>query len=289
MIVGFAPGGTTDIVTRLIGQWLSDRFGQPFIIENRPGGNTNIATEAGARAAADGYTLTIVGTSQMINATLYDKLTVNLLRDYTFVAGLNESPLVLEVHPSVPVKTVPEFIAYAKGNPGKINLASFGAGSISHIAGERFKLTTGTDMTHVPYRGSGPMLTDLLGGQVHATFDNLPSSVEHIRSGKLRALAVTSVARSQAIPDIPVLNDFLPGYQTSALFGVGAPKNTPTEIVDKLNKEINAGLVDAKMKEWFVDRGGTPLVLSADAFAKLVSDEIETLGKVIRAANIKTE
>jgi tripartite-type tricarboxylate transporter receptor subunit TctC len=289
LIVGFAAGGTTDIVARLIGQWLSGRLGRPFVIENRPGGNTNIATEAGARAPADGYTLTIIGSSQMINATLYDKLTVNLLCDFTFVAGLNESPLVLEVHPSVPANSVPEFIAYAKANPGTINLASFGTGSISHVAGERFKLATGTDMTHVPYRGSSPMLTDLLGGQVQAAFDNLPTSLDHIRTGKLRVLAVTSAARSQALPDIPILSDFLPSYQMSALFGVAAPKSTPTEIVDKLNKEINAGLVDPKMEAWFAHVGGAPLVLSAAAFSKRVADEIEILGKTIRAAHIKVE
>ena len=212
VLVGFAPGGTTDIVTRLIGRWLSEQLRQPFIIENRPGANTNIATEAGASASGDGYTLTILGSTQTINETVYDKLTVKLNRDYTFIAGLNESPLVLEVHPEIPANTVPEFIAYAKANPGKINLASFGIGSISHVAGEIFKMATGTDMLHVPYRGSAPMLTDLLGGQVHAAFDNLPASLEYIRTGRLRALAVTTANRPDVLPNIPVLSEFVPGF-----------------------------------------------------------------------------
>jgi tripartite-type tricarboxylate transporter receptor subunit TctC len=289
IIVGFAAGGTTDIITRLIAQWLSERTGGQFIVENRPGASTNIATEAGARAPADGYTLTIVGSTHAINATLYDRLPVNLVRDYTFVAGINESPLVLEVHPSVPAKTVPEFIAYAKTNPGKINMASFGTGSISHVAGELFKMETGTNIVHVPYRGSAPMITDLLGGQVQATFDNLPASVEYIRTGKLRALAVTSADRSEAISGLPILSDFLPGYQATALFGIAAPKNTPTEIIDKLNREINAGLGDPKIKARFADLGGAPLVLSPAAFGTLIGDEVNKWGKVVRAANIKPE
>ena len=289
VLVGFAPGGTTDIVTRLMGRWLSERLGRPFIIENRPGANTNIATEAGASVPRDGYTLTILGSTQTINETVYDKLTVKLNRDYTFIAGLNESPLVLEVHPAVPANTVPEFIAYAKANPGKVNLASFGIGSISHVAGELFKMATGTDMLHVPYRGSAPMLTNLLGGQVHAAFDNLPASLEYIRTGRLRALAVTSVKRAEVLPDIPVLSDFVPGLEVSALFGVAAPRNTPVEIVDRLNKEINAGLADPNIKARLANLGGSPLILSPAGFTKLIADEVVKWGKVVRTAGIKLE
>jgi tripartite-type tricarboxylate transporter receptor subunit TctC len=289
VLVGFAPGGTTDIVTRLMGRWLSERLGRPFIIENRPGANTNIATEAGASVPGDGYTLTILGSTQTINETVYDKLTVKLNRDYTFIAGLNESPLVLEVHPAVPANTVPEFIAYAKANPGKVNLASFGIGSISHVAAELFKMATGTDMLHVPYRGSAPMLTNLLGGQVQAAFDNLPASLEYIRTGRLRALAVTSVKRAEVLPDIPVLSDFVPGLEVSALFGVAAPKNTPVEIVDRLNKEINAGLADPNIKARLANLGGSPLILSPAGFTKLIADEVVKWGKVVRTAGIKLE
>jgi tripartite-type tricarboxylate transporter receptor subunit TctC len=289
VLVGFAPGGTTDIVTRLIGRRLSERLGQPFIIENRPGANTNIATEAGASASGDGYTLTILGSTQTINETVYDKLTVKLNRDYTFIAGLNKSPLVLEVNPAVPANTVPEFIAYAKANPGKVNLASFGIGSISHVAGELFKTATGTDMLHVPYRGSAPMITDLLGGQVHAAFDNLPASLEYIRTGRLRALAVTTANRPDVLPNIPVLSEFVPGFEVSALFGVAAPKNTPVEIVDRLNKEINAGLADPNIKARLADLGGSPLILSPAGFTKLIADEVERWGKVVRTAGIKLE
>ena len=289
VLVGFAPGGTTDIVTRLMGRWLSERLGQPFIIENRPGANTNIATEAGASVPRDGYTLTILGSTQTINETVYDKLTVKLNRDYTFIAGLNESPLVLEVHPAVPANTVPEFIAYAKANPGKVNLASFGIGSISHVAAELSKMATGTDMLHVPYRGSAPMLTNLLGGQVHAAFDNLPASLEYIRTGRLRALAVTSVKRAEVLPDIPVLSDFVPSFEVSALFGVAAPKNTPVEIVDRLNKEINAGLADPNIKARLANLGGSPLILSPAGFTKLIADEVVKWSKVVRTAGIKLE
>ena len=289
MIVGFAAGGTTDIVTRLIGQWLSERLGQQFITENRPGANTIIATEAGAQAPADGYTLTIIGSGQVINESLYDRLTVKLNRDYTLVAGLNESPLVLEVHPAVPANTVPEFIAYAKANPGKLTLASFGTGSISHVAGELFKISTGTEMLHVPYRGSAPMLTDLLGGQVHAAFDVLPASIEHIRTRRLRVLATTSASRAEALPNTPALSEFLPGYETSALLGVAAPKNTPTEIVDMLNKHINEGLADPTIKARLAGLGGKPLILSPAAFSKLIADEVEKWGNVVRTAGIKPE
>ncbi len=244
IIVGFAAGGTTDIISRLIGQWLSERLGEQFIIENRPGASANLATEAVVRAPADGYTLLALVATNAINATLYDKLSFNLTRDIAPVAGLIRSPLVLEVHPSVPVKTVPEFVAYAKANPGKITMASFGTGSTSHVAGELFKMMAGVNLLHVPYRGSGPMLTDLLGGQVQMTFDNLPASIEHIRAGKLRALAVATAMRSEVLPDIPTVADFLPGYEASAWNGVGVPKDTPAEIIDKLNNEINAALAD---------------------------------------------
>jgi tripartite-type tricarboxylate transporter receptor subunit TctC len=289
LIVGFAAGGTTDIVARLIGQWLSERLGQQFVIENRPGASTNIATEAVARAPPDGYTLLTVGSTNTINATLHDKLSFNLNRDFVMVAGLNRSPLVLVVNPAVPVNTVPEFIAYAKANPGKVSMASFGAGSISHVAGEMFKMVAGIDVIRVPYNGSAPMLTDLLGGQVEAAFDNLPASVEHIRAGKLRALAITSAIRSEALPSVPTLGDFLRGYEVSAFIGVGAPKNTPDDIIVKLNKEINSGLADPNIRARFAELGGAPLVLSPAEFSKLVADETEKWAKVIRAARIKTE
>src|SRR5271166_2590183 len=272
IVVGFSAGGTADIVVRLMGHWLSERFGQQFIVENRPGANTNIAVEAVVRAPADGYTLGLVGISNVLNATLYDKLNFDLYRDVAMVAGLNRSPLVLEVHPAVPVNTLPEFIAYAKANPGKISLASYGSGSISHVAGELFKIATGTEMLHVPYRGSAPMLIDLLGGQVQAAFDNLPASIEYIRTGKLRAMAVTTATRSEALPHIPSLTELLPGYEASAFFGLGAPKNTAAEIVSKLNEEINAGLADPKIIGRLADLGGAPLVLSSAEFGKLIAN-----------------
>jgi tripartite-type tricarboxylate transporter receptor subunit TctC len=289
IVVAFPAGGTTDIVARLIGQWLSERLGHQFVIENRPGANTNIATEAVVRAPADGYTLLTIGSTTTINATLYDKLSFNLNRDLAMVAGLNNSPLVLEVHPAVPVYSVPEFIAYVKANPGKISMASFGAGSISHVAQELFKTAAGGDMLHVPYRGSAPMLNDLLGGQVQAAFDNLPASIEHIRAGKLRALAVTTAARSEALPQVPSLGEFFPGYEASAFLGLGAPKGTPAEIITKLNKEINAGLTDPKIKAQLGDLGGAPIVLSPAEFSNFVVNETEKWAKVIREAKIKAE
>jgi tripartite-type tricarboxylate transporter receptor subunit TctC len=289
LIVGFPPGGTTDIVARLIAQWLSERLSRQFIIENRPGANTNLAAEAVVRAPADGYTLGTVGASSVLNSTLYPQLNFNLNRDLAMVAGLNSAPLVLEVHPAVIVNSVPEFISYAKANPGRISLASFGTGSISHVAGALFKIAAGVDMLHVPYRGSEPMLIDLLGGQVQAAFDNLPASIEHIRTGKLRALAVTTAARSEALPDIPCLDEFLPGYEASAFLGVGAPKSTPAEIVTMLNKEINAGLADPKLKARLADLGSAPLVLSPAELGMFIAAEIDKWGKVIRAANIKLE
>jgi tripartite-type tricarboxylate transporter receptor subunit TctC len=256
-LVGFAPGGPTDIAARLIGQWLSDRLGQPFIIENRPGAATNIATEAVVRSAADGYTLLAAVSTNTINPALYTKLSFNFSRDIAMVAGIQRSPLVLEVNSSVPVNSVPELIAYAKANPGKISLASFGSGTISHVAGELFKTTAGIEMVHVPYRGSAPMVTDLLGGQVKAAIDNLPASIEYIRAGKLRALAVTTTTRSPALPDIPTLGDFQPGFEAAAWIGIGAPRNTPVEVIDQLNKEINAGLADPKIIARIADLGAT--------------------------------
>ena len=289
IIVGFPPGGAADIAARLMGQWLSERLGQPFVIENRPGAGSNIATEAVVRAPADGYTLLLVSTSNAINATLYDKLNFNFIRDIAPVAGIIRVPHVMEVNPSVPAKTVPEFIAYAKANPGKINMASAGIGAAPHVSGELFKMMTGVDMVHVPYRGAAPALTDLLGGQVQVMFDTMPSSIEYIRAGKLRALAVTTATRSEALPDIPTVGDFVPGYEASAWYGVGAPKNTPAEIVDKLNKEINAGLADPKMKARLADLGGTVLAGSPADFGKLIADETEKWAKVVKFAGIKPE
>jgi tripartite-type tricarboxylate transporter receptor subunit TctC len=243
-IVGYPAGGSTDILARLIGQWLSVRLGQQFIIENRPGAGNNLGTEQVVRAAPDGYTILLVNPANAINATLYDKLSFNFVRDIAPVAGLIRVPNVMEVNPSVPVKTVPEFIAYAKANPGKINLASSGNGTSIHMSGELFKMMTGLAMQHVPYRGSAPMLTDLLAGQVQVTFDNMPSSIEHVRAGRLRALAVTTAMRSEALPDVPIVADFVPGYEASAWFGLGAPKGTPPEIIELLNKEVNAAVAD---------------------------------------------
>ena len=289
IVVGFPAGGTTDIVARLIGQWLSERLGQQFVIENRPGANTNIATDAVARAPADGYTLLAVGSTTTINATLYEKLSFNLQRDLAMVAGFNNSPLVLEVHPALPANSVLELISYARANPGRLNMASYGSGSLSHVAGELFKMAAGVDMLHVPYRGSAPMLTDLLGGQVQVAFDNLPASIEHIRAGKLRALAVTTATRSEALPDIPSLGEFLPGYDANAFIGLAAPRSTPAEIVIKLNREINAGLLDPNVKARLAELGSAPLVLSPAEFSRLVQDETEKWAKVIRAAKITAE
>jgi tripartite-type tricarboxylate transporter receptor subunit TctC len=289
IIVGLAAAGMQDILARLIGQWLSERLGQPFVIENRTGGGGNIAAEAVVRATADGYTLLTVGPSNAANATLYDKLSFNFIRDIAPVASLTRVPNVMEVHPSVPVKTVPEFIAYAKADPGKLNMASGGNGTSQHLSGELFKMMTGVDMQHVPYRGAGPALTDLLGGQVQVMFDNVSSSIEYIRAGGLRPLAVTTSTRSESLPDIPTVGDFVPGYEASAVNGIGAPKATPTEIVDKLNKEINAGLADPKLKVRLADLGASVLVGSPADYRKLIAEETEKWGKVIRAANIKPD
>jgi tripartite-type tricarboxylate transporter receptor subunit TctC len=289
IIVGFAPGGGADITARLMGQWLSERLGQQFIIENRQGAGSNIGTEAVAKAGADGYTLLLVTTANAINATLYDKLNFDFARDIASVAGIMRVPNVMEVNPSLPVKTVPEFIAYAKASPGKLNYASGGSGTTAHVAGELFRHLAGVNMQHVPYRGIGPALTDLLGGQVQVMFDAMSGSIEHIRAGRLRALAVTTVTHSEMLPDLPTVGEFVPGFEVSQWYGVGVPKNPPAEIIGKLNKEINAGLADPKLKARLADLGGTVLVGSPADFGKLVADETEKWGKVVRAANIKAD
>jgi len=287
IIIGFAAGGPADIVARLIAQWLSERLGQPFVIENRPGAGTNIATEAVVNAPADGYTLLLVHAANAINATLYDKLNFNFIRDIVPVASLMRAPTVLEVNPSVPAKTVPEFIAYAKANPGKLIMASGGIGAPSHVFGELFKFMTGVNLVHVPYRGAAPALTDLLAGQVQVYFDPIPNSIGYIRAGKVRPLAITSATRSEALPDVPTVSEFVPGYEATTWYGVGVPRNTPAKIVDKLNKEVNAALDDPKIKARLADLGGTVLPGSPADFGKLIADETEKWGKVIRAANIK--
>lgn len=286
IVVGFAAGGTTDVAARLIGQRLSDRIGQQFFVENRPGASTNIATELVARAPADGYTLLTIGSTNTINATLHEKLSFNLSRDFTMIAGITSSPLVLAVNPAVPVKSVPELVAYARANPRKISMASFGAGSISHVAGEMFKMMAGVEMVHVPYNGSGPMLIDLLSGQVQIAFDNLPASIGHIGAGKLRALAVTSAKRSDVLPNVPTLGEYYKGTEAIAFIGIGAPKNTPDDIVQRLSREINAVLAEPKIKARFAELGGEALVMSPAEANKFVQDETEKWGKVIRAAKI---
>jgi tripartite-type tricarboxylate transporter receptor subunit TctC len=289
IIVGFAAGGPNDILARLIGQWLSERLGQPFVIENRPGAGSNIATEAVVRAPPDGYTLLLVGSPNAINATLYDKLNFNFIRDIAPVASFIRGALVMVVHPSVPAKTVPELIVYAKANPGKLSYGSGGVGGITHITAELFKMMTGVNMVHVPYRGVAPALTDLLGGQVQVLFANPAQSIPYIKAGKLRALAITTATRSEALPDIPTVGEFVTGYEASSIFGFGAPKNTPAETIDKLNKEINAGLADPKIKARLADLDGTVLVGSPADFGKLIMEETEKWGKVIRAADIKPD
>jgi tripartite-type tricarboxylate transporter receptor subunit TctC len=285
--VGFAAGGATDITARLIGQWLTERLGQSFFVENRPGANGNIATEAVVRATPDGYTLLLALSSDAINTKLYDKLKFNFIRDIAPVAGIIRVSNVLVVHPSFPARTVPEFIAYAKANLGKVNMASGGVGSGNHLCGELFKIMAGVNMIHVPYRGEAPALADMLGGQVQVIFGTIPGTIEYIRSGRLRALAVTAATRSEALPDIPTVGDFVPGYESVVPAGVGVPKQTTTEIIDRLNKAINAGLADPKLKAGFADLGGTPLALSPAEFGKLIADETEKWATVIRAANIK--
>jgi tripartite-type tricarboxylate transporter receptor subunit TctC len=289
IIVGFAAGGVTDLGARLMAQWLSDRLGQPFIVENMPGASTQVAADAVIRAAADGYTLLMVSSTNAINETLYNRPNYSFVRDIAPVASFVRFPLVLEVNPSVPVKAVPDLIAYAQRNSGMITLASFGIGTGTHLAGEEFKMMADIKMLHVPYRGSGPMLTDLLGGQVQAAFDNLPSSIQHIRAGKLRALAVTTERRLAALPEIPTLSEFLPGYEASSWIGLGAPKDTPTHIIEKLNKEINAGLQDVKISSQFADLSAVVVTGSPTDFAKLIAEDVKKWGNVIRAANIKLD
>jgi tripartite-type tricarboxylate transporter receptor subunit TctC len=282
LIIGYPPGGSADITARLIGQWLSERLGQPFIIESRPGASTNIATEAVVHAPSDGYTLLLVAPANAINATLYEKLNFDFIRDIAPVAGLIRFPNVLQVNPSVPAKTVPEFIAYAKANPGKLNMASAGNGSTTHVSGELFKMMAGVSMVHVPYRGAAPALTDLISGQVQVTFENPMSSIEFIRAGKLRALAVTTATRSEVLPDLPTVGDFVPGYEASAWYGIGAPRGTPDEIINKLNKEINTILTDPKSKARLADLGASVIPGSPSDFGKLIADETDKWAKVVK-------
>jgi tripartite-type tricarboxylate transporter receptor subunit TctC len=289
LIVGFPAGGGADTLARLTAQWLSERLGQPFIVENRPGANTNIATEAVVHAPADGHTLLLVGPSNATNATLFERLNFNFIRDIAPVAGIARVAFVLLVNPSLPAKTFLEFLAYAKANPAKVNMASSGSGTASHIAGELFKMMAGVNMLHVPYRGDVPAITDLLGGQVQVYFGTLSGSIEYIRTGKLRALAVTTATRSEMLPDVPTVGESVPGYEASTWSGVGAPKGTPIEIVDKLNNEINAALANPKFKARLADLGVTTLALTPADFGKLIADETEKWGKVIRSANIKAE
>ena len=289
IIVPFAPGGANDITARLIGQWLAERLGQQFLIENRPGGGSNIGIEAVVRAPADGYTLLVVGSTAAINATLFEKLNYNFIRDLAPVASIVRLPHVMQVNPSLPVTTVPEFIAYAKANPGKISMGSGGNGSPAHVTGELFKMMTGVNLVHVPYRGGGPALTDLLGGQIQVTFVDMAASIEFIRAGKLRALAVTTATRSEALPDIPTVGDFVPGFEASQWVGLSAPKNTPSEIIRKLNTEINAGLADPMLKARFADLGGTVLPGSSADFGKLIADDTEKWARVIKFSGAKPE
>jgi tripartite-type tricarboxylate transporter receptor subunit TctC len=289
LIVGFPAGGPTDITARVMAQWLSERLGQQIVIENRAGAGSNLAVEAAINAPPDGYTLLLVGATNAINATLYEKLNFNFIRDIAPVAGIIRVPLIMEVHPSVPAKTVAEFIAYAKANPGKINMGSGGIGTTLHVSGELFKMMAGVDMLHVPYRGAGPMLTDLLGGQVQVGFDPMPSSIGYVKAGQLRPLAVTTATRSEALPELPVVGDFVPGYEASTWYGVGAPKSTPADIVDRLNKEINAGLADPKLKARLTDLGGMMLTGLAAEFAAFIAEETEKWAKVVKFSGAKAE
>jgi len=289
IIVGYPPGGSTDISARLFGQWLGEKLGQQFIVENKPGAGNNIGTEQAARAAPDGYTLFLANPANTINASLYKHLNFVFLRDFTPVGGFIRVPNVMEVNPSVPAKTVAEFIAYVKANPDKINVASSGNGTSIHLSGELFKMMTGVKMTHVPYKGSAPMLTDLLGGQVQVTFDNLPSSIGHIKAGKLRALAVTTATRSPELPDVPTVAETVPGYEASAFFGLVAPKGTPPDVIDTLNKQINAALKDPDMQKKLADLGGILIPGSAADFGKLLADETAKWEKVVHAANLSID
>jgi len=289
MVVGFAAGGASDILARLLGQWLSKRFGQQFVIENRPGAGTNIATEAVVRSPPDGYTLLFVSVSNVINAALYDRLTFNFIRDLAPVAGIARQPALMMVNPSVPAKTVPEFISYAKANPGRVNYASIGIGSSNHVTGELFKMMTGIEMVHVPYRGGAPALTDLIAGQVQVMFIGPVGSIQYVRDGKLRALAVTTTTRAEALPEIPTVGEFVSGFEASSWFGIGAPRNTPPEIATGLNEEVNAGLADPNIKSRLAELGGTALAGSPADFGQLIVDETEKWRKVIRAVNVRPE
>jgi tripartite-type tricarboxylate transporter receptor subunit TctC len=286
-VVGFAPAGGNDIIARLMGQWLSERTGQQFIVDNKPGAATNIATEIVVNANPDGYTILLVGVSAAINATLYDNLSFNFLRDIVPAAGIMAIPLFVATNPSLPAHTLPEFIAYAKARPGKINMGSAGIGSAGHLAGELFNMMAGVSLVHVPYRGNGPALAGLLSGEVEVVFPTPPSSIEFIRTGKLRGLATTGAVRSAALPDMPTVAEFVPGYETSAWYGVGVPKATPVGIVDRIYREIAAGLVDANMKARFADLGGAPMPMPSAEFTKLIADETDKWAKVIRRANLK--
>lgn len=289
IIVGYAPGGSTDVLARIFGQWLSDQLKQPFIVENRAGAANNIGTEAVTKATPDGYTLLLVNPANAINASLYPKLKFNFLHDIEPVAGFIRVPNVMEVNPNVPAKTVAEFIAYAKANPDKINVASSGAGTSIHLSGELFKMMTGVKMVHVPYKGSAPMLLDLISGQVQVTFDNMPSSIQHIKAGKLRALAVTTATRSPELPDVPTVAETVPGYEASAFFGLGAPRGTPKEIVDLLNKEINRALKDPKVLAKLTELGGISMAGSAADFGKVLAAETAKWEKVVHAANLSVQ
>jgi tripartite-type tricarboxylate transporter receptor subunit TctC len=289
VIVGYPAGGTTDILARLVGQYLSEKLGQQFVIDNRSGAGNNIGTEAVVNAAPDGYTLLLVNPANAINATLYEKLPFNFIRDIAPVAGIMRVPNVMEVNPAVPARTVAEFIAYAKANPGKVNMASSGNGTSIHVSGELFKMMTRVDMLHVPYRGSAPALTDLMGGQVQVLFDNMPSSIEYLKAGKLRALAVTTATRSDALPGVPTVADTVPGYEASAWFGLGAPKATSAEIVDKLNAAVNAGLADPKLKARLADLGGSMLAGPAADFGKLIAEETEKWAKVVKFSGARPD
>ena len=288
-IVGYPAGGTTDILARIIGQYMSDRLGQPVIIENKPGAGNNIGTEFVVRASADGYTMLLVNPANAINTTLYEKLSFNFTNDIAPVGGLMRVPNVMEVNPAVPAKTVPEFIAYVRANPGKVNLASSGAGTSVHMSGELFKMMVGVNMQHIPYRGSAPMLIDLISGQVQVTFDNMPSSIQHVREGKLRALAVTTAARSPALPDVPVVAEFVPGYEASAWFGIGVPKGTPAALIERLNREINSGLADPKVRDKLVDLGGMLMGGTPADFGKVVVEETEKWAKVVKFSGAKPD
>jgi tripartite-type tricarboxylate transporter receptor subunit TctC len=289
LIIGYPPGGSTDILARLIAQWLTERLGQPVIVESRPGGGANIATDAVVNAPPDGYTLLLVVPANAINQTLYEKLNHNFIRDIAPIASTIRLPNVMQVHPSVPAKTVPEFIAYAKAHPHMLNMASAGNGTSGHVSGELFKMMTGVDMVHVPYRGGAPAITDLIGGQVQIMFDNVPTAAEFIRSGKLRGLAVTSTTRSDVLPELPTVAEFVPGYEASVWSGIGVPKGTPADVIERLNKEINAILAEPGAKARFANLGGTVLPGSPANFGKLVADETEKWAKVIKFANIKPE